>query len=105
MNLVIRGMDFNLGKGGAFQRNQHPDLRADYVLANPPFNVSDWWNEKLEGDPLGIRYAAERGQLRLVAAHPISPQTQWQSGRSAGERLYVFIAKQRRRDSPGDDRS
>jgi type I restriction enzyme M protein len=53
MNLVIRGMDFNLGKEPAdtFQRNQHLDLRADYVLANPPFNVSDWWNEKLEGDP------------------------------------------------------
>ena len=43
MNLVIRGMDFNLGKEPAdtFQRNQHLDLRADYVLANPPFNVSD----------------------------------------------------------------
>lgn len=53
MNLVIRGMDFNLGKEPAdtFLRNQHPDLRADYVMANPPFNVSDWWNEKLEGDP------------------------------------------------------
>jgi type I restriction enzyme M protein len=46
-------MDFNLGKEPAdtFLRNQHPDLRADYVMANPPFNVSDWWNEKLEGDP------------------------------------------------------
>jgi type I restriction enzyme M protein len=53
MNLVIRGMDFNLGKEPAdtFLRNQHPDLRADYVMANPPFNVSDWWNERLEGDP------------------------------------------------------
>jgi type I restriction enzyme M protein len=53
MNLVIRGMDFNLGKEPAdtFLRNQHPDLRADYIMANPPFNVSDWWNERLEGDP------------------------------------------------------
>jgi type I restriction enzyme M protein len=32
-------------------RNQHPDLRADFVLANPPFNVSDWWHGSLEGDP------------------------------------------------------
>ncbi|MBX3297450.1 MAG: type I restriction-modification system subunit M [Acidobacteria bacterium] len=53
MNLAIRGMDFNLGKEPAdtFLRNQHPDLRANYIMANPPFNVSDWWNAQLEGDP------------------------------------------------------
>jgi type I restriction enzyme M protein len=53
MNLAIRGIDFNLGKEPAdtFVRNQHPDLRADFVLANPPFNVSDWWHASLEGDP------------------------------------------------------
>ena len=52
MNLVIRGMDYNLGKEPAdtFTRNQHPDLRADYVLANPPFNISDWWHASLDGD-------------------------------------------------------
>jgi type I restriction enzyme M protein len=33
-----------------FTQDQHPDLKADYVLANPPFNVSDWWSAKLEGD-------------------------------------------------------
>ncbi len=53
MNLAIRGMDFNLGKEPAdtFLRNQHPDLRANYIMANPPFNISDWWNAQLEGDP------------------------------------------------------
>ena len=53
MNLAIRGLDFNLGKEPAdsFIRNQHSDLRADFVLANPPFNVSDWWHGSLEGDP------------------------------------------------------
>ncbi|URF05053.1 type I restriction-modification system subunit M [Cupriavidus campinensis] len=53
MNLAIRGIDFNLGKEPAdtFIRNQHSDLRADFVLANPPFNVSDWWHGSLEGDP------------------------------------------------------
>jgi type I restriction enzyme M protein len=52
MNLAIRGIDFNLGKepGDTFTRNQHPDLRADYILANPPFNISDWWHGSLEGD-------------------------------------------------------
>jgi type I restriction enzyme M protein len=53
MNLAIRGIDFNFGKEPAdtFTRNQHTDLRADFVLANPPFNISDWWHGSLEGDP------------------------------------------------------
>ena len=52
MNLAIRGIDFNLGKepGDTFTRDQHPDLRADFILANPPFNISDWWHGSLEGD-------------------------------------------------------
>jgi type I restriction enzyme M protein len=53
MNLAIRGIDFNLGREPAdtFTKNQHADLRADYILANPPFNISDWWHGSLEGDP------------------------------------------------------
>jgi type I restriction enzyme M protein len=53
MNLAIRGIDFNLGREPAdtFIRNQHSDLRADFVLANPPFNISDWWHKTLEDDP------------------------------------------------------
>jgi type I restriction enzyme M protein len=52
MNLAIRGIDFNLGRepNDTFTQNQHPDLRADYILANPPFNISDWWHGSLEGD-------------------------------------------------------
>jgi len=52
MNLAIRGIDFNLGREPAdtFTRDQHPDLRADFILANPPFNISDWWHASLEGD-------------------------------------------------------
>jgi len=52
MNLAIRGIDFNLGKepGDTFTHNQHPDLRADFILANPPFNISDWWHGSLMGD-------------------------------------------------------
>jgi type I restriction enzyme M protein len=44
MNLVIRGMDYDLGKEPAdtFSRNQNPDLRADHCLDIPPFNISDW---------------------------------------------------------------
>ncbi len=53
MNLAIRGIDFNLGREpcDTFTRNQHPDLRADFILANPPFNISDWWHGSLTGDP------------------------------------------------------
>ena len=53
MNMAIRGIDFNFGKQPAdtFLNDQHPDLRADYVMANPPFNISEWWDGKLEGDP------------------------------------------------------
>ena len=52
MNLAIRGIDFNFGKQNAdtFLNNQHPDLRADFIMANPPFNISEWWHESLEND-------------------------------------------------------
>lgn len=52
MNLAIHGIDFNLGKepNDTFTKNQHPDLRADFILANPPFNISDWWHASLEND-------------------------------------------------------
>jgi len=53
MNMAIRGIDFNFGKQNAdtFTNDQHPDLRADFVMANPPFNMKDWWSAKLENDP------------------------------------------------------
>ena len=52
MNMAIRGIDFNFGKepGDTFTKDQHPDLRADFVLANPPFNQDEWWDGSLEGD-------------------------------------------------------
>ncbi len=52
MNLALRGLDFNLGKENAdtFHRDQHPDLKADYCLANPHFNDSDWNGHLLVGD-------------------------------------------------------
>lgn len=52
MNLAIRGIDANLGKEHAdsFHKDLHPDLKADFVLANPPFNASDWQGELLKDD-------------------------------------------------------
>ncbi len=53
MNLAIRGMGANLGAEPAdtFHRDQHPTERFDYILANPPFNISDWGGERLGSDP------------------------------------------------------
>ena len=53
MNLAIRGIEANLGDRAddSFHRDLHPDLRADYVIANPPFNVSDWYTDALRDDP------------------------------------------------------
>ena len=44
MNLAIRGISGNLGEVATdtFSRDQHPDLKADYIMANPPFNLKDW---------------------------------------------------------------
>lgn len=50
MNLAIRGIDGQIGHGDTFHNDRHHDLRADYILANPPFNVSDWRGELLRDD-------------------------------------------------------
>ena len=50
MNLAIRGIDAQLELGDTFLNDRHPDLKADFVLANPPFNVSDWSGEQLRDD-------------------------------------------------------
>ena len=53
MNVAIRGLEANLGQSYAdtFFNDQHPTLKADFVMANPPFNLSDWGADKLEKDP------------------------------------------------------
>ena len=52
MNLAIRGIEANLGQEHAdsFHDDLHPDLKADYILANPPFNDSDWGGDRLRQD-------------------------------------------------------
>lgn len=52
MNLAIRGIEGNLGPRNAdtFHDDLHKDLKADFILANPPFNVSDWGGERLKDD-------------------------------------------------------
>ena len=62
MNLAIRGIEANLGSQPAdsFLRDLHPDLKADYILANPPFNVSDWSGQLLADD---VRWRCGRPPL------------------------------------------
>lgn len=52
MNLAIRGLEANLGKHNAdsFHDDQHKTLKANYILANPPFNISDWGGERIQDD-------------------------------------------------------
>jgi type I restriction enzyme M protein len=50
MNLAIRGIEASIAQGDTFHNDHHKDLKADYVLANPPFNVSDWGGDRLRDD-------------------------------------------------------
>ena len=50
MNLTIRGIEGRIAHGDSFHNDRHPDLKADFILANPPFNVSDWGGERLADD-------------------------------------------------------
>ncbi len=96
MNMVIRGIDADLGPYNAdtFTNDLHPTMRADYILANPPFNYHPWGQEKLQGDkrwhygepPAGnanyawiqhmIYHMAENGKIGLVLANgALSTQT------------------------------
>src|SRR6266852_3676231 len=68
MNLVIRGIDSNLGKEHAdsFHHDLHPDLKADYVLANPPFNDSDWRGDLLKDDKRWVYGAPPAGTANFA---------------------------------------
>ena len=50
MNLAIRGIGAQIAHGNSFHNDHHPDLKADFILANPPFNVSDWGGDRLTED-------------------------------------------------------
>lgn len=77
MNLAIRGIDAKLEWGDTFLDDRHPDLKADYILANPPFNVSDWNGEILRQDPRWQYGAPPVGNANYAwlqhFAHKLSP--------------------------------
>jgi type I restriction enzyme M protein len=52
MNLAIRGIDAKIELGDTFHNDKHKDLKADFIIANPPFNISDWGGEQLQDSHL-----------------------------------------------------
>jgi type I restriction enzyme M protein len=68
MNMAIRGIDFNFGgsPGDTLLNDLHPDLRADFVMANPPFNMKEWWNEKLASDPRWVAGTPPQGNANFA---------------------------------------
>jgi type I restriction enzyme M protein len=80
MNLAIHGIEANLGSKWAdsFHDDLHPDLRADVVMANPPFNISDWGGERLVMDPRWEYGVPPIGNANFAwlqhMAHKLSPK-------------------------------
>lgn len=95
MNLAIRGLEGNLGEAAdTFTNDQHPTLRADFIMANPPFNLKVWGHDQLIDDPRWkygippesnanfawmqhmIHHLAPKGRIGLVLANgSLSSQT------------------------------
>ena len=65
MNLAIRGIGANIAQGDSFHADAFPDLKADYVLANPPFNDSDWRGELLRNDKRWVYGTPPAGNANL----------------------------------------
>jgi type I restriction enzyme M protein len=80
MNMAIRGFAADLGRqhGDTFHNNQHPDLRADFILANPPFNISDWGGERLAEDRRWVHGTPPPGNANYAwlqhILHHLSPR-------------------------------
>ncbi len=66
MNLAIRGVDADIRHGDTFHNDQLPDLKADYVLANPPFNMSDWGGDRLKEDKRWVYGAPPAGNANFA---------------------------------------
>jgi len=66
MNLAIRGIDAQIAHGDTFHKDGHPDLKADYVLSNPPFNDSDWRGDLLRDDKRWVYGAPPTGNANFA---------------------------------------
>ena len=77
MNLAIRGIEGQIAHGDSFHNDRHPDLKADFILANPPFNVSDWGGERLTQDQRWQHGVPPKGNANFAwvqhMVHHLSP--------------------------------
>ncbi len=78
MNLAIRGIEGQIAQGDSFHDDRHPDLKADFILANPPFNVSDWGGERLREDRRWVHGAPPKGNANFAwvqhMVHHLAPK-------------------------------
>ena len=65
MNLAIRGIDGKIEWGDSFLNDKHKDLKADYILANPPFNMEDWGYSKVKNDVRWRRFDQPSGNAQF----------------------------------------
>jgi len=109
MNLAIRGIDSSQVKWnneGSFLNDAHKDLKADYFIANPPFNDSDWSGDLLRKDgrwKYGVPPTAahRKRQLCLDTAFPLPPQPERIDWLCSGERFAHLQIIRRRRNQKG----
>ena len=105
----IRGIEANLGAAPAdsFHNDLHKDLRADFILANPPFNVSDWGGERLRDDPRWKFGTPPVGNANYAWVQHIAPPPGPERGRRVPVLANGSMSSQpvrRRRDLPGAGR-
>jgi type I restriction enzyme M protein len=78
MNLAIRGIEAHIAYGDTFHDDRHQDLKADFILANPPFNISDWGGDRLRADVRWKFGAPPAGNANFAwvqhFVHHLSPQ-------------------------------
>ena len=78
MNLAIRGINGQIAQGDSFHNDRHPDLIADFILANPPFNVSDWGGELLVEDKRWLFGVPPKGNANFAwiqhMVHHLAPK-------------------------------
>ena len=111
MNLAIRGIDAQIAHGDTFHNDRHPDLKADYVLANPPFNDSDWRGELLKDDkrwaygvppvhaPEGDKVAGRLARTESPQLRPEAPDRGRRNGAGLERRRRALL-----HGNPGRDR-
>ena len=94
MNLAIRGINGQIEHGDTLRNDRFPDLKADFILANPPFNISDWGGDQLKEDKrwtYGVP-PARQCELRLGPAHgapPCATRGEWQDSCSRTDRCHL----------------